>query len=71
MGCRRWSALMEAITIEPGGLMEKVIRLEERVQRLEEQNKELEFRVGKLTDVVLTADTMHRKLRSEMIRHDF
>ena len=60
-----------AAAMDVGGILEKVIQLEERVKKLEEENREFEFRIGKLTDVMLTADAMHRKLQSEMIRHDF
>ena len=52
-------------------LREKIERLEERIRNLEVQESEMEFRLQKLSDVVLTADKMHQKLRSETIRHDF
>jgi hypothetical protein len=44
---------------------------EERIGILETQNREMEFRIQKLSDIMLTADKMHQKMRSETIRHDF
>ena len=52
-------------------LSEKIERLEERLSKLEAQQTEMEFRLQKLSDIMLTADKMHQKLRSETIRHDF
>jgi len=52
-------------------ITEKLRLLEERVGKLETQNREMEFSIQKLSDITLTADKIHQKLRSETIRHDF
>lgn len=51
-------------------LREMVDQLQKRVDVLEKQNKEIEFQLQKLTEIALTADKMHTKLRSESIRHE-
>ena len=51
-------------------LKEVVDQLQKRVEVLEKQNREIEFQLQKLTEIALTADKLHAKLRSESIRHE-
>ena len=51
-------------------LWEIVEQLKKRVETLEYQNKEIEFQLQKLSEIALTADKYHQKLRSETIRHE-
>jgi uncharacterized coiled-coil protein SlyX len=64
MGVKNMSDDDKAVT-------DKLRLLEERIGKLETQNREMEFRIQKLSDIMLTADKMHQKMRSETIRHDF
>jgi hypothetical protein len=52
-------------------ILDELADLRTRVGKLELQNREFEFRLRKVTDAMLTADSMHRKLRNEELRHDF